>query len=149
MASFDLPHPDNRVEYDFWYTTANDEALDFLRNFGDYHKRFEKDVYFTPRFVSWSCPTCEEDFKKKHCLSDGKYCAFQFGNENHTGREILYENIREKCLHDMLRIDNKENLWWDYVKYAHINCRADINEDCSKKVLTSKVPEISYKALQQ
>ena len=33
MASFDLNKPDNRVEYDLWYTTSNDRALDFLVEF--------------------------------------------------------------------------------------------------------------------
>jgi hypothetical protein len=33
MASFEMDHPDNRVEYDIWYTTSNDKALDFLVEF--------------------------------------------------------------------------------------------------------------------
>ena len=30
MAEFDMVKPDNRVEYDIWYTSSNDRALDFI-----------------------------------------------------------------------------------------------------------------------
>jgi len=30
IASFEMEKPDDRVEYDFWYTSSNDRALDFL-----------------------------------------------------------------------------------------------------------------------
>lgn len=33
MATFNMDRPDNRVEYDFWYTSSDDRALDFLRDF--------------------------------------------------------------------------------------------------------------------
>ena len=135
LAGFELPHPDNRAEYDFYYTSTSDQALDFIQNFGEYHKKFQKDVFFTPRFVSWNCPNCETDFKNKHCFSDGKYCAFEYGNSNHTGQEILYENLREKCLHNILQDKGSDDEWWDYMKYAHVNCRTDINEDCSKAAM--------------
>jgi hypothetical protein len=143
LAGFELPHPDNRVEYDFWYSSSSDEALDFIQNFGDFHKRFQKDVFFTPRFYSFECPDCEPSIKKKHCLSDGKYCSFHFGNENHTGKEILYENLRQICLHEILQKNGNDDKWWDYVKYAHVNCRDDINEDCSK-IAMSKITGATF-----
>lgn len=36
MAGFDMDKPDNRVEYDLWYTSSNDRALDFLTDFEDF-----------------------------------------------------------------------------------------------------------------
>ena len=38
MASFDMNHPDNRVEYDIWFTSSNDKALDFISGFGQTDK---------------------------------------------------------------------------------------------------------------
>lgn len=66
LATFDLPHPDDRVEYDLWYTSADDQAIDFMVDFEDYHNKFEKDVLFTPRFVTWPCIECDEAAKQKH-----------------------------------------------------------------------------------
>lgn len=33
MADFYLEKPDDRVEYDFWFTSSNDKALDFIEDF--------------------------------------------------------------------------------------------------------------------
>jgi len=33
IASFNIDHPDDRVEYDLWYTSSNDRALDFISEF--------------------------------------------------------------------------------------------------------------------
>jgi len=30
LASFEMTRPDNRVEYDIWYSSSNDLALDFI-----------------------------------------------------------------------------------------------------------------------
>lgn len=38
LASFDLERPDDRVEYDFWYTSSDDRALDFLRDYKENHE---------------------------------------------------------------------------------------------------------------
>ena len=34
MAVFDMTRPDNRVEYDLWFSSSNDKALDFIQDFG-------------------------------------------------------------------------------------------------------------------
>ena len=50
MATFEMARPDNRVEYDIWYTSSNDEALDFIHDFRTVDKRFGDKVMMTPRF---------------------------------------------------------------------------------------------------
>jgi hypothetical protein len=30
LANFDMFRPDNHVEYDIWYSSSNDKALDFI-----------------------------------------------------------------------------------------------------------------------
>jgi hypothetical protein len=35
MAEFMMNKPDNRVEYDIWFTSSNDRALDFISDFKD------------------------------------------------------------------------------------------------------------------
>lgn len=109
LASFELPHPDDRVEYEFWYTSSNDQAIDFMVDFEEYHNRFEKDVLFTPRIVTWPCQNCGDELKEQHCFGDGKYCAYHPENPKNIGKEILYENLRQKCLHNKLQKKGKVN----------------------------------------
>ena len=33
LVNFDMTNPDNRVEYDIWYSSSNDQALDFIQDF--------------------------------------------------------------------------------------------------------------------
>lgn len=76
LASFDIYRPDNRVEYDIWYSSSNDLALDFIQSFMKIDKRFGDRVLMTPRFVFWEClDDCEDEFVDKHCFGGGKYCA--------------------------------------------------------------------------
>lgn len=71
-----MENPDNTVEWSLWYTSSNDRSLDFIKYFYDDMVKFDtKDVTFTPRFVTWACPSCDSDFKRKECVSDGLYCA--------------------------------------------------------------------------
>ena len=52
-AEFQMNKPDNRVEYDFWYTSSNDKALDFIRDFGEVDKKLGTNVLMEPHFVFW------------------------------------------------------------------------------------------------
>ena len=88
------------MEWEFWYTSASDTALDFIYNFQSYREGFDKsEVKFSPRIVSWSCKYCDADYKNSECLSDGKYCAGQHKETGYIrGREILFEDLRQKCI---------------------------------------------------
>lgn len=59
-----LPHPDERVEYEFW-TNSNDicgskcvAQADFKSNFKGVAQLLEKGGYtsFTPHYITWYCP---------------------------------------------------------------------------------------------
>lgn len=41
MAAFEMGRPDNRVEYDIWYSSSNDRILDFITDFEKLDKRFD------------------------------------------------------------------------------------------------------------
>ena len=75
-AEFIMENPDNTVEWSLWYTSSNDKALDFIKYFSEDMKKFSaEDVEFDPKFVTWSCTNCDSDFKRKECVSNGRYCA--------------------------------------------------------------------------
>ena len=46
----------NVVDYDFWFTSSSDRALDFLEDFAQVEKKLTKEhVNFTPHYVFWQC----------------------------------------------------------------------------------------------
>lgn len=107
LGTFPLPHPDNRVEYDFWYSSENEDAIEFLADFEGEHKRYNEDVYFTPRIFSFECKSCDQATLKRDCFNDGKYCAHSIYSTSLSGKDILYENLRQKCLHNKLQKNSK------------------------------------------
>lgn len=55
-------------------------------------------------------------------------------NENIKGREIILEDLREKCLYrKAYSSDSTRDNWWAYMAFVHQNCYNVINEDCSRR----------------
>lgn len=83
-----MPHPDERVEYEFW-TNSNDECgtrcdeqMDFVKNFKGHAQLLEKGNYtlFTPHYITWYCPEAFLLSKqcKSQCINNGRFviCSF-------------------------------------------------------------------------
>lgn len=133
--SFEMNRPDDRVEYDIWFSSSNDRGLDFIRDFEQYHKTLGKKVLMTPRYFSWGCENCDESITDMDCFCDGKYCAIDESNLRVTGRDIIHENLRQKCIYlNSLKTNKTDQVWWNYVKKAHSRCYDDFTEDCSKQI---------------
>jgi len=47
------------------------------------------------------------------------------------GREIILEDLRQKCLWNNLKETENEQSWWSYIERVHSTCYSVINEDCS------------------
>jgi PA domain len=75
IITFNMENPDNRVEYDIWFTSTDDRALDFIDNFKEYDKLFGESVLMTPHYVTFDCSDCDASFKSKECFGNGKFCA--------------------------------------------------------------------------
>ncbi len=126
--------PDNRVEYDIWFTSSNDRALDFISDFKEQDKKFSEKVLMTPHYVFWKCTQCEDEYLQNDCFGGGKYCAVEPSNEKIQGREIILEDLREICLYKKFYNDvYTRSKWWEYMSYVHTYCANIINEECSKK----------------
>ena len=134
-AEFIMQSPDNDVNIEFWYSSNNVLALDFIHDFDKYMPDLQYFVNFRPRFVTWGCPMCTEDFKKTECFGDGKYCAPNHSkslSNNVKGKDIIIEDLREICLHSRLAEQNKEAIWWDYMRNVHSQCFEFITAECSQ-----------------
>lgn len=131
-AEFVFKNKENKVKWELWYTSTNDKALDFVRNFRDQFLQLGPETEFSPHIVTWSCTSCDADFKRKECLSNGRYCAMNHKSNYVKGKEILIEDLRQKCLHQMTRKEGKEDLWWQYMQYVHSMCYEEITDNCSR-----------------
>lgn len=132
LVTFEMPHPDQRVEYDIWYSSIDDRALDFITDFQKYDEMLGDKVLMTPHFVSWKCNECELEFKKEECFGDGKYCAILHPNVKLPGKEILLEDLRQRCIYQKHPTSHRA-VFWDYVRKVHQDCQGYINADCSKQ----------------
>ena len=99
MAEFVMEKPDDRVEYDLWFTSSNDRALDFISDFKEFDTKFGDLVLMEPHYVFWKCNNCEDQYLNNDCYGGGRYCAVEPSDQNIKGREIILEDLREKCLY--------------------------------------------------
>lgn len=136
QAEFIMDAPDNKVEYNLWFSSSNDRMLDFISDFKNKAFSLAGDAQMTPRYVFWSCVGCDSSFLNDNCYADGRYCAYEYSNSKITGTDIIDEDIRQKCLWNRLVGTKDESLWWDYISEAHKLCFNDINRDCSRDTHT-------------
>lgn len=121
-----LANPDNRVEYDLWYSSILDLTPESIKQLNTYQKPFGSDALFTPRILTFDCQNCPKFIKDKNCLSDGRYCPYRpkshteeisFGQtffhslldsddnmmhnlaEKTGDLDMLFESLREKCIY--------------------------------------------------
>ncbi|XP_020575434.1 vacuolar-sorting receptor 6-like [Phalaenopsis equestris] len=148
-----MPHPDERVEYEFW-TNSNDECgtrcdeqINFVQNFKGHAQILERGGYtlFTPHYITWFCP---EVFMastqcKSQCINHGRYCApdpDQDFTEGYEGKDVVVENLRQLCVHRVANENNRSWVWWDYVTDFHIRCsmkEKKYSRDCADDVIKS------------
>ncbi|KAJ6805304.1 vacuolar-sorting receptor 6-like [Iris pallida] len=148
-----MPHPDERVEYEFW-TNSNDECgirceeqMNFVKNFKGHAQLLERGGFtqFTPHYITWFCP---EPFLlsrqcKSQCINHGRYCApdpEQDFNEGYDGKDVVVENLRQLCVHRVANESNRPWLWWDFVTDFHIRCsmkEKKYSKDCPNDVIKS------------
>lgn len=148
-----LPHPDDRVEYEFW-TNTNDECgakcdtqINFVKNFKGSAQILERKGFtqFTPHYITWYCPDVFVTSKqcKSQCINHGRYCApdpdkdFDKGYE---GKDVVLQNLRQACFFKMVNESGKPWLWWDYVTDFGIRCpmkEEKYTKECAEGVIKS------------
>ena len=56
---------DNQVKAELWYTSSDSKSLEFLKSSSSYLEPILKEgLLFEPKFVTWSCPYCDSEFKR-------------------------------------------------------------------------------------
>ncbi|KAI3991569.1 hypothetical protein MKX01_040579 [Papaver californicum] len=148
-----LPHPDERVEYEFW-TNSNDECgpkcdsqIEFVKNFKGAAQILEQKGYtqFTPHYITWYCPEAFVLSRqcKSQCINHGRYCApdpEQDFSTGYDGKDVVVQNLRQVCLHKVANESGKPWLWWDYVTDFSIRCPMKdkkYTKECADQVIKS------------
>lgn len=148
-----VPHPDQRVEYEFW-TNSNDECgirceeqMNFVKSFKGHAQILERGGYtqFTPHYITWYCPQAFilSDQCKSQCINNGRYCApdpEQDFDVGYKGKDVVFENLRQLCVHRVANESNRSWVWWDYVTDFHLRCsmkEKKYSTECAEGVMKS------------
>ncbi|CAH8345996.1 unnamed protein product [Eruca vesicaria subsp. sativa] len=148
-----VPHPDQRVEYELW-TNSNDECgarcdeqMDFVKNFKGHAQILEKGGYtaFTPHYITWFCPFqfVNSPQCKSQCINHGRYCApdpEKNFREGYEGKDVVFENLRQLCVHRVANESSRSWVWWDYVTDFHARCSMKEKKysiECAENVIKS------------
>ncbi|XP_024389091.1 vacuolar-sorting receptor 3 [Physcomitrium patens] len=148
-----LPHPDKRVEYEFW-TNSNDECgpkcdaqVEFVRNYKGVAQMLEQGGYtqFTPHYITWYCPQAFIESKqcKSQCINNGRYCApdpEQDFSVGYDGKQVVIENLRQLCVFKVTNDTGKPWKWWDFVTDFQIRCpmkEKKYGPECAEEVIKS------------
>jgi hypothetical protein len=148
-----MPHPDERVEYEFW-TNSNDECgprcdeqAAFVAAFRGHAQLLEKRGYslFTPHYITWFCldEFLQSKQCKAQCINRGRYCAPDPEGDldaGYTGRDVVVENLRQLCVHRVANARNRPWVWWDYVADYHLRCsmkESKYTKRCAEDVVRS------------
>lgn len=67
-VTFEMSRPDDRVEYDIWFSSFNDKGLDFISNFEPFHRTLGDKVLMTPRYFTWPCEGCDSSITDVDCF---------------------------------------------------------------------------------
>ncbi|KAJ6393335.1 hypothetical protein OIU77_022742 [Salix suchowensis] len=146
-----VPHPDQRVEYELW-TNSNDECgarcdeqMDFVKSFRGHAQILERGGYtlFTPHYITWYCPRAFilTTQCKSQCINHGRYCAPDPEHDlgvGYEGKDVVFENLRQLCVHRVANETGRSWLWWDYVTDFHIRCSMKnkrYSKECAEDVL--------------
>lgn len=121
------------IDVDLWYSSTLDLGLKLSDELSALSYSFKNNhgtkPLFTPRIATFECRNCSETFLQENCMSDGLYCPYtpKFFDEyklqnsefQFSGREILLQALREKCLHDLIsdKYDDEGTVYWTFFKY--------------------------------
>lgn len=110
-ATLEIAHADSaQVEVSLWYGSVLDLSSDLIKELYDFQHLWKDFVKFTPRIVTFACPTCPKEIKIKSCYSDGQYCLLpqkqsavdKFG-ANVTDEMLLLETLQARCVFETYR----------------------------------------------
>lgn len=74
---------------------------------------------FAPHYLVWDCPvpSLSSPTCRSQCIRRGRYCAPDPDGdqwEGYTGAQVVEENLRSLCVHELARAAGQGWVWWEY-----------------------------------
>ncbi|KAL7551577.1 hypothetical protein ACHAWF_014760 [Thalassiosira exigua] len=133
--SWQLPTPDDRVEYVLWATPTDIISQDFLKDFKEAAVALGKRAYFTPEMYIYDgersgCIGIDgQDDCYNLCTNNGRYCATDPDNDldrGISGADVVRESLRRMCIWKQYGEDDGVGVpWWDYVNEFMFRCNTE------------------------
>lgn len=160
--TWDVPHPDDRVEFSLWFSSRMAPLLQtFVDRFRPVVLALGESVKFTPYYdvhlgSTWGCAkgnAAKPTHCPQLCVYDEKYCAFD-PEQNNTvgldGKDVIEEAVRQLCVYEHAEATNNSVLFWDYLAAFNTQCSVadataeQFNRECSEGVQkTLKIPSLA------
>ena len=58
LVTFEMENPDDRVEYDIWYTSGDLKAMEYIISMKSYNEKLGKYALMTPHMIVRGCSFC-------------------------------------------------------------------------------------------
>lgn len=118
-------------------SSSNTNIYKLIKSYLPFHRLIVDNVNFIPHYISHEFSLYS--INSEHCLANGKYCAQpRYDLGVFQGREILLEDIRQKCIYLVSNGKIKSNqvdplLYWNYMANFYDNCitKNKFNSECS------------------
>jgi len=102
--AWNLP-TNHTVQTDLWMSSASRESFKFLKEFAPKRRILNKVMAFTPHYAVFGMDQVDVTTASSLCSdATGKYCAEDpDGPGPITGRDVLAEDVRQLCIHDLYK----------------------------------------------
>jgi len=121
--SWNMPAPDDRVEWDLWSTPSETVSQHFQASFLDKVIALGAHAFFTPHYYVYDGISngCHGDGSPcgNLCINKGRYCSTDPDNDMEkgiSGADVVKESLRELCVWKHYGGDGIGKSWWMYKK---------------------------------
>lgn len=136
LVDFEMDNPDDRVEYDIWYTSGDLNALGYISNMRLYNEKLGANALMTPHIIVRTCSFCNDADTDCRRYGNTMYCAGFSHDLGITGRDSLSLGIDEMCIYDIYKEEENAAKWWAYMEDS-IQCKErKFDKDCIANVQT-------------
>lgn len=140
-VAFAMPSgPGDRIRVTLVYEPAHEYTRRFLDAVEKLRTQLGDVVVFDPRVFTFSSQA--EEYVQHHCVAQGAYCAVPPGAPGATGRSVVVEALRQKCV-----FAHGPSPFFAYMRQFYARCAHDLTEECSKRC--AEATGIAFDAVQR
>ena len=143
---FSIAHSE-KVFFQLFFSSANKKIYRLIKEFYSYYVLLKNYTHFTPHYISHESKLYadDKDIQSDNCLSNGKYCASPRYDLNvFQGKYILLEDIRQKCLYNLVTPQGDSSIYFQYMIKFYDDCIAQVEPRFDYKCALEVLDSIGY-----